>query len=142
MTDHLSGDKAFKVDGVPYTLNYSIDRIIEVEDALDDLIMSILIRLGAGKMRMRELRTLFWFGLKEHHAAEFAHDAASAVEREAGLRKAGQLIPRIDDGEMVAPLIAEAYRRAFPKANSKDTKRPQAEGEAKTPPAVGTGAAS
>lgn len=98
MADNLKGEVHFDAVGQKWTLVYSIDSIIALEEQLDLSVTEIAVALGS-KPRLRFLRSVFWAGLLERHP-----DVTEA--------EVGKLF--IDLGlAAVGDLMGEAFHAAF-----------------------------
>lgn len=110
--------------GETFTLQYSVDTLITLEERLDLNVMEIGQQMAEG-MRLGMLRTVLWAGLLDNH--------------EISEREAGELIPRVEGGAMtIANKIGQAFAAAFPVAEEGTTKP----GPRKAARRAGTGKAS
>jgi hypothetical protein len=109
------GDVAFEAGGRSYTLRFSTNAIVVMEDHFDRGVNEISALLSdPGKLRIGHVRAVFWAGLSDHHAA-FT------------LQEAGAIIDAIGQARAVE-LIALAFSRAFPEAEAQAN--PPAPGQA------------
>lgn len=131
MANPLKGEVAFTVkldgeamaspnlspfNGKAFTLRYSSDALVQVEDALDRGIVDIgaeMLSWQADPKRIRFgfVRAVFWGGLREHHP-------------EITLQSAGDLAFAVGGIMAVVPLITDALGHAFPKAETKGARPP------------------
>ena len=100
------GAVSFEADGKTYTLSYSVNALIELEEAMGMSAMQIpgLFRDGSG-IQLKHIRLLFWAGLRDHHADVTIAEAGEMM-RAVGLNKAAQL-------------IGKAFMGAFPEAEER-----------------------
>lgn len=99
MADSVTGKIPFVADGVSFTLQFSVNAIVLLEDVLDKAIIHVPRLLLSH--RMGPLRAAFWAGLQEHHPG-------------ITLRDAGELIPKIEGDKKVLELVGAAIEAAFP----------------------------
>ncbi|WP_292229498.1 hypothetical protein [Brevundimonas sp.] len=118
MANPMKGEIAFDAGGDTYTMAFTINALVTLEDKLQVTTSQIGELLGE-KLSMANLRTLFWAGLLEHHDC-------SEIE-------AGRLISDLGI-QQAAELMGRALSKAFPEAG-KSNARPQKA-------AAGTGKAS
>lgn len=105
MGDNLKGAQTFEVDGKVWTLVFTINSLIDLEEELDLGVAEIGASLAKG-MRLRFLRSVFKGGLAEHHP--------DITDEEAG-RLIGAMVT--EHGPMgVSVMIANAFAAAFSKA--------------------------
>lgn len=101
MANPHKGDVAFEAEGRSYTLRFSANAIVALEDCIDKPISEISALLGdVTSLRMKNVRAVFWAGLTDHHP-----DVTAA--------RAGQIIDAVGFGRAVE-LIGLAFSRAFP----------------------------
>lgn len=99
MADSVTGKIPFVAAGVAFTLQFSVNAIVALEDVLDKSIIQIPRLLLSH--RMGPLRAAFWAGLQEHHPG-------------ITLKDAGELIPKIEGDKKALQLVGEAIEAAFP----------------------------
>jgi len=125
MANPHKGELSFEADGVTYTLLYSNNALVALEDKIDRGIVDISSEMGSwaqnpNKIRLGLIRALLWAGLIEHHP-------------DVNLTAAGELITKAGGVAKVTELVGEAFTRAFPAPETKDV------GPRKASPASGTG---
>lgn len=103
MANRLRGEATLSIDGVDYTLVYSMPALIALEDVLDTSIMEILVTMNKRAQRLGFVRAMLWAGLREKHP-EVSLDRAAELIGEAG----GMLA--------VNAVMLAAFQRAFPAA--------------------------
>lgn len=108
MANPMKGEVAFTAGDDTYTLVYSINALVTLEDKLQIATSQIGELLGE-RMSMTSLRTLFWAGLIDRH--DCSEQEAGNLISEVGIAKS-------------AELIGEALSKAFPEAG-KSKGRPQ-----------------
>ena len=104
MTNKLSGQVDFELDGVAYGLKLGMNAICEIEAATNSSINELQEQLNnPSKFRVTDLRILFFACLKAGGSkVETLEDAGNVLDR-LGLEKGGQL-------------LGEATQLAFPGA--------------------------
>jgi hypothetical protein len=121
MANPFKGEVAFEVGEQSYKLCFSANAIIEMEDHFDKTVEEIsnLLR-DTDRLRMKNLRAVFWAGLTDHHPG-------------ITIKEAGVIITQVGF-QRVVELIGLGFSRAFP----------EVEGEANPPKPDqdGTGPAS
>lgn len=113
MANPLKGEVGFRVGDNDFTMVYTINALVTLEERLQVTTAQIGDLLG-NNLSMANLRAMFWAGLLEHHGCseEGAGDLISAL----GIQEA-------------AELIANALSKAFPEAGkSKASPRKAAAG--------------
>lgn len=122
MTNGVKGEVSLAAGGETYTLQFSVNGLVALEDALGVGVTAIGAQLQAPTIRV--LRTLVWAALQEHHP-------------EVDERQAGAIIDAAGGLPIVAPKILKAFRLAFPEAakGTANPPKPPAKGRAK----AGTG---
>lgn len=113
MADGIKGARTFEVDGKVWTLVYTINALIDLEDELDMGVGEIGANLGSA-MRLRFLRSVFRFGLMEHHPEVTDSEAGRLIGALAQERSAMG----------VSLLIAEAFSAAFSKPKEETSGEP------------------
>lgn len=103
MSNPVKGELGFETeDGEAFTLLFSYDALVVIEDRLDKGLTQVMAMLKQG--RLGAVRAIFWAGLQDKHP--------QLTER-----AAGELILRVEGrAERVQELIAEALLLAFPEA--------------------------
>jgi hypothetical protein len=105
MANPQKGDVEFTVAKKVYTLKFSINAMVELEDKLGGSIVDIANTMSdPAKMGVKMMRTVFWAGLRDHHEAMTETDAGRIME-EIGLVEASQM-------------VAKAFALAFPEAQA------------------------
>jgi hypothetical protein len=132
VSNPIKGETSFVADGKTFTLKYSSDAGVQLEDALDKGIIEIVAELQSwqknpSKVRLGFIRSMFWAGLRDHHP-------------EVDLKAAGDLMSAAGGLPGAFTLIGAAIAEAFPQAETKDT-RPQNRA-ARRKAAAGTGKTS
>jgi hypothetical protein len=119
MANAARGEAAFEIEGKTYTLSFSINALCELEDAMGEGVTAVTRRLSdESKLRLRDVRTVFWAGLRDHHP-------------EIDLAGAGNLMTALGQVEAIE-IVGKALALAFPAGDG----RPLAKGP---PAARGTG---
>ncbi|MFN9438464.1 MAG: GTA-gp10 family protein [Brevundimonas sp.] len=118
MANPIRGEVGVKVGEETYTLVFTINAIVELEERLGKPISEIAGGMGSN-VSFSLLRTLFWAGLQDRHGL-------SEVE-------AGNLMQEIGFAE-ASKLVTQAFARAFPEA--------QRGARPRQAPASGAGASS
>jgi hypothetical protein len=140
VSNPIKGETSFTVEGKTYTLKYSAEGLISLEERLDRGILDILEEMegwaeSPGKARLSFLRTVFWAGLQESHPEVLP----SGERNPDGIdeKKAGQLM--LDAGGLGGglALVFAAMASAFPKAETKGARPPNRAARRKA--AAGTG---
>jgi hypothetical protein len=97
------GELGFEADGQAYTLAFTINALVALEDETELTAETIGPALSQGATgRLRMLRTVFWAALLEHHPE------VTQVE-------AGRIITSVGP-QAAMQLVAAALQRAFPPA--------------------------
>ncbi len=124
MANPHKGEVSFEVAGVAYTLSFSTNALCELEAHLDLGINEITALLGdVRKMRLRNVRAVFWAGLLDHHPG-------------ITVMKAGELAGHLKLPKVIE-LISNAFALAFPDDDAGGDKNPPVPGQG-----AGTGPAS
>lgn len=98
MGNSVRGEVSFEADGQSYTIQYTINWLIEMEEHFELTVEEIGKKMMEG-MRLAFLRTVFWFGMRAHHE-DMTETEAGALITALGVEKAGAL-------------IGEAFTKAF-----------------------------
>jgi hypothetical protein len=114
MANPHRGELAFEVAGKKYTLQYSHDALVELEQELDRGIIGIINELQTWtkdpeRIRLSWVRALLWAGLRKHHP-------------DLDLMAAGELITDAGGIGEVVNLAGEGLGRAF---SAPETKGPR-----------------
>jgi len=104
MANHARGQKDITIDGRTYTLWFTINSLVELEDLLKAPITKLGDDFTKGDVGFKEMRALFWAGLIEKHPEITLKDAGHLMHA-AGLEK-------------VLETAAEAFALAFPEGNA------------------------
>lgn len=114
MGNNTNGIKRFTVNDKVYKLQYSLNGLCDLQEALDDLykdkkldVIEFFTEMESGKFKFPELRVLFWAGLQEHHEG-------------ISIREAGKLAAELGDFTKALELAGEAVRVAFPQDDKAD----------------------
>jgi len=106
MSNPLRGDVELKTPDKAYTMRMSVNAIINLEDHFEMGINDIADMLGDEKgMRIRNVRTVVWYALKDH-------------QPEITEEEAGEAITQAGFGQTVLA-IQKAMTAAFPEAAAK-----------------------
>lgn len=109
MANAARGHVALKAGGRELTLACSTNAICELEDASGVTAAEFFSRVGVENPSVKDLRTLFWALLRQHHP-EVSISEAGALIDEAGLAE-------------VAAALFEAVEGAFPSKAGPQTPR-------------------
>lgn len=106
MANPHKGELSFEAEGKTYTLVYTNNALVELEDKLDRGIVDLSLEMQSWakdpqKIRLGLLRAVFWAGFIEHHP-------------DVDVRAAGELITKIGGVAKVTDIVGEALSRAFP----------------------------
>lgn len=104
----LNGNVTFTAGGEDYTLAFTINALVILEDQLGVPATQLGDVLG-GAPKIGDIRTVFWAGLQAYHGV--SHDQAGEIMSEIGIAETGAL-------------ITKAFTAAFPEAG-RSTARPQ-----------------
>jgi hypothetical protein len=123
MANPHRGELAFEAAGKTYTLQYSHDALVELEQELDRGIIGIINELQSWtkepeRIRLSWIRALLWAGLRKHHP-------------DLDLLAAGELITDAGGIGEVVNLAGEGLGRAFSAPETKGArprKRPNGTG--------------
>lgn len=122
MSNPHKGEVSFKVDGKDYILSFSANALVETEEALGIELDELIQKFAAGKIKLAQMRVMFWQGLLDHH-------------EEVSLDDTKKILKQLQPAEM-GQLLGKAFARSMPKAD--DAPSPPEPGES----ASGTGPAS
>lgn len=117
MGNSFKGEVSFEVDGKTYTLRYSTDALVQLEDKLDRGIVDISAEMMTwgktpSKMRLGLIRAVLWAGLQDHHP-------------DIDIKAAGELITKAGGLAAIANLVGEGMALAFPSPETKDARPPR-----------------
>lgn len=102
MANSEKGEVSFEVEGKTYKLRYSTNALCEMEDAAGVGAVEFANSLSdEKKVRIKDLRTMFWAGLFDNHKIT--------------IEEAGSLLDVVGL-EFVGSLCGEAFTLAFPVA--------------------------
>lgn len=103
MANKVKGEVNFRVGAKTYTLKFSSNALIDLEDVLGEDIQSVGGAMQAeGKGKLKVLRAMMWAGLQTHHEGLTTREAGDLMD---GLGHA-----------LAGQKIAEAFALAFPKS--------------------------
>jgi hypothetical protein len=125
------GELSFEVDGKSYKLSFSANALCELEDALGKSLDEIISAMQSGKVRLAELRVMFWQALRDEDP-----------ERDLDFAKA--LLRKMPPPEL-GRLVGEAFVRALPDEESAPASPPKPGSQKRATAAAaprGTGPAS
>lgn len=123
MANPHKGEVALKAGGATYTLRFSVNALVELEEAAGKGIIVLSQELSSVEtMTLGLVRKVLWAGLREHHP-------------DLDLKAAGELILEAGGIQKVMGPIGIALERAFPDKG-------QASGPPQKPGQHGTGPAS
>jgi hypothetical protein len=82
MANKVRGEVGFEADGRAWTLAYSTNALCELEEELDDVVVSIadLLNGAGGKRRLSTLRAVFRAGLLDRHPEVTTADAGRLID--------------------------------------------------------------
>ena len=89
MTNSLRGEVALG----GYTLRFSVNALIELEEAMGKGVSEIAQHMSGGDVRMKDVRTILWIGLRDRQpdlTEEGAGDLATEVGIPAALEAVGK----------------------------------------------------
>ena len=117
MANPHKGELTFEADGTTYTLHYTHDALVELEDQLDRGIISIVSELERWTkdpelVRLSMVRAIFWAGLHDHHP-------------EIDIKAAGELITKAGGLMVVLAMAGEGLGRAFGVPEMKGSRPPK-----------------
>lgn len=140
MSNPIKGETSFTVEGKTYTLKYSADAFVELEEKLDRGIVDVLAEMASWKDDPRRIRfglarSVLWAGLQESQPERLPDGSANPVGVD--LKLAGDLILMIGGIENAFGLITSAIAVAFPQAETKGARPPNRAARRKA--AAGTG---
>jgi hypothetical protein len=107
MANKYKGEVAFgEIDGHPLILVFTINAMVEMEDALGDQVVELGVRLASGGINWRDLRTMVRWGLSTYHP-ELDEIAAGEVISQLGITDAMSLVTEAFTGAFGMPEPAE-----------------------------------
>jgi len=117
MANPHKGELTFEADGKTYTLQYSHDALVELEEQLDRGIFSIIREIercssNLELVRLGMVRAIFWAGLHEHHP-------------DLDIKAAGELMTKAGGLLKVLSLASEGLVRAFGAPETKGSRPPK-----------------
>lgn len=80
MANPFKGEVAIEVDGQSHKLSYSVNAIIELEEALGKPLEEIVAMMN-GAPRLRDMRVMFWAALIDHQPGVTLEDAKRILSR-------------------------------------------------------------
>lgn len=105
MTENLKGEVRFTALGKDWKMHMTVNGLCALEEAVGVGFQDFLAGFGksteTGKMRIGDIRRLFWAGLQEHH-------------EDVDLQTAGRMITDLGGIEPAQELLAAAVAAAFP----------------------------
>jgi hypothetical protein len=108
MSNSLRGQVMLKAGEKEYTLSFSINALVSLEDMLDESVNTVAAQLNdSTKVRMKTIRALVWAALRDNHS-EVTTDGAGQIIDQAGI-----------PATMAA--IATAFTNAFPDAEAESS---------------------
>jgi hypothetical protein len=90
-----------------HTLRFSVNAIIELEEEMGRGVDEIGQYMGSGKIRMKDVRTMIWIGLKDRHP-EITEEEAGEVATQVGI-------------PFALEAVGKAFALAFPNAEGGET---------------------
>lgn len=108
MANRQKGEVGFELDGVEYTLSFSINALCELEDAMGASVQEFAPKLANG-VDMRTARLLVWAGMRDHH-------------EEVTVKEAGRIASAYGLPEIMGK-ITDAFQLAFPEEPASGKKR-------------------
>ena len=119
MSNPHKGEIEFTVGGKTYTLYFSINAMCELEDALGGNVVELATLMAdSSKVSIKNVRTVFWAGLRDHHEAMSITDAGRLMS-EMGVAQAMELVAKAftlafpDGGEAKRPLRGNSTARGL-----------------------------
>src|SRR5262245_38487760 len=117
MDNPKTGETSFTVDGKEYTLRYSTQALIFLEEDQNKGLLKVLREVESwGKnpeeIRLGLVRSILWVGLLEHHPEITKEQAGDQISLAGGLTS------------VIVP-INQAFERAFAAPGTKGTNPPQ-----------------
>lgn len=122
MTNPHKGEVSFKAGDREYVLSFSANALVETEEALGLDLDEIIEKFATSKIKLAQMRVMFWQALRDHHE-EITLDDTKKILKQLAPAEMGQL-------------LGKAFALAMPKSD--DAPSPPEPGE----PASGTGPAS
>jgi tail tube GTA-gp10-like protein len=122
MSNPHKGEVPFKAGDQEYILSFSANALVETVEALGLDLDELIERFGAGKIKLTQMRVMFWQGLCDHHENISLDDT----------KKILKLLQPADMGQ----LLGKAFALSMPKPE--DAPSPPEPGG----PESGTGPAS
>lgn len=123
MANPHKGEVSFKAGEKDYILSFSANALVELEEHLGFELDELIKKFADGKIKLAQMRVMFWQGLLDHHDG-LSLDDTKAILKTLRPAEMGQLIGR-------------AFALAMPSV-PEDSAPPPQPGE----PASGTGPAS
>lgn len=122
MTNPHKGEVSFKAGDREYVLSFSANALVETEEALGLDLDEIIEKFATSKIKLAQMRVMFWQALRDHHE-EITLDDTKKILKQLAPAEMGQL-------------LGKAFALAMPKSD--DAPSPPEPGES----ANGTGPAS
>ena len=116
MANRARGEVGFEVDGVAYTLVYSVNAICQMEDALSVSMAKLGADMAAGSTSAA--RSAFWACLLEHHPDLTPQDAGRLMTV-LGPAKAGDLLGQAMSAALPEPAAGPLGRSRPPAAKKR-----------------------
>ncbi|MBV7408205.1 gene transfer agent family protein [Maritimibacter sp. DP1N21-5] len=107
--------KTFEADGKTWTLQFTTNALVELEEAVGKKIDAFL---EAESHSLKDLRTMFWAGLIEHHPEVTQKQAGDIIDAAGGL-------------EAIMGIINGAMTASLPEADAEDGSKGGAVGNGK-----------
>jgi len=108
MANTYRGEGRIAVLGKEYTLKYDTNALAEFEELMHSNMTVIGKRMESGDMGIRDLRALFWSGLRRYHP-------------EVNLKKAGDLMDEAGRN-VIAEAVLTVFQSAMPEVKNADGK--------------------
>lgn len=103
MSNQHRGEVEFTLNKKVHTLHFSTNAMCELENAFGDGVLQIAQKMSdTAHLKISDLRTIFWAGLRDYHEAITPNEAGKLMDG-IGLAKASEL-------------IAKAFTQSFPEA--------------------------
>lgn len=80
MANPHKGEVSFKAGDKDYKLSYSANALCELEEALGKSFEECFELMRSGKVRMSDLRVMFWQGLRDHQPDTSLDDAKAILK--------------------------------------------------------------
>lgn len=122
MANPHKGEVPFNAGDKEYILSFSANALVETEEALGLDLDEIIQKFAASKIKLAQMRVMFWQALRDHHD-------------DISLEDTKKILKHLQPAEM-GQLLGKAFALAMPKVD--DAPSPPEPGE----PASGTGPAS